>query len=285
MTEDTSPENLRKFLESDDPAMVRMGLSMAKGIEYKVALEDIRIFREMNKFIPEFLILVEENNLLDEPLHIWITHEKYHFNDPEPFWEIVQEIEWENEPLYKEILFYISSRKHTEFDWHAIVKAHELLTVFANDSDGGIKTDIIEILIQASEQDSNGYGGEGVWTAFNALRNIIFACEVSDQRIIARHLIGLNKFKSDTFIDMIGYEDDVVMDVPPMMFDCLENSENWPEPLPPDYKVPDREVNIIQTLGVLGDKRAVEPITKFLKKNKDWEEVQDAGKEALENIE
>ena len=30
MTEDTSPENLRKFLESDDPAMVMMGLSMAK---------------------------------------------------------------------------------------------------------------------------------------------------------------------------------------------------------------------------------------------------------------
>ena len=33
MTEDTSPENLRKFLESDDPAMVRMGLSMAKNID------------------------------------------------------------------------------------------------------------------------------------------------------------------------------------------------------------------------------------------------------------
>ena len=32
MTEDTSPENLRKFLESDDPALVRMGLSMAKGM-------------------------------------------------------------------------------------------------------------------------------------------------------------------------------------------------------------------------------------------------------------
>ena len=31
MTEDTSPENLRKFLESDDPAMVQMGLSMSKG--------------------------------------------------------------------------------------------------------------------------------------------------------------------------------------------------------------------------------------------------------------
>lgn len=31
MTEDTSPKNLRKFLESDDPVMVQMGLSMAKG--------------------------------------------------------------------------------------------------------------------------------------------------------------------------------------------------------------------------------------------------------------
>ena len=30
MTAAASPENLRKFLESDDPAMVRMGLSMAK---------------------------------------------------------------------------------------------------------------------------------------------------------------------------------------------------------------------------------------------------------------
>jgi HEAT repeat protein len=31
MTDDASPKNLRKFLESDDPAMRRMGLSMAKG--------------------------------------------------------------------------------------------------------------------------------------------------------------------------------------------------------------------------------------------------------------
>ena len=31
MSDDASPENLRKFLESDDPAMRRMGLSLAKG--------------------------------------------------------------------------------------------------------------------------------------------------------------------------------------------------------------------------------------------------------------
>jgi HEAT repeat protein len=33
MTDDASPENLRKFLESDDPALRRMGLSMAKGMK------------------------------------------------------------------------------------------------------------------------------------------------------------------------------------------------------------------------------------------------------------
>ena len=31
MTENSSPENLRKFIESNDPAMILMGLSMAKG--------------------------------------------------------------------------------------------------------------------------------------------------------------------------------------------------------------------------------------------------------------
>ena len=33
MNEDSTSENLLKFLESDDPAMVMMGLSMAKGID------------------------------------------------------------------------------------------------------------------------------------------------------------------------------------------------------------------------------------------------------------
>ena len=32
MTEDASPENLRKFLESDDPALVRMGISLAEDL-------------------------------------------------------------------------------------------------------------------------------------------------------------------------------------------------------------------------------------------------------------
>ena len=44
MTEDTSPENLRKFLESDDPAMVRMGISMAKGTGVEVTVKDLEHF-------------------------------------------------------------------------------------------------------------------------------------------------------------------------------------------------------------------------------------------------
>ena len=44
MSEDTSPENLRKFLESDDPALVRMGISLAKGAGVEVTAEDLKHF-------------------------------------------------------------------------------------------------------------------------------------------------------------------------------------------------------------------------------------------------
>ena len=48
MTDDAraSPENLRKFLESDDPAMRRMGLSMAKGAGVEVTVEDLGRIRD-----------------------------------------------------------------------------------------------------------------------------------------------------------------------------------------------------------------------------------------------
>ena len=44
MTEDTSPENLRKFLESDDLALVRMGISLAKGAGVEVTIKDLERF-------------------------------------------------------------------------------------------------------------------------------------------------------------------------------------------------------------------------------------------------
>ena len=46
MTDDASPENLRKFLESDDPAMVRMGIAMAKGAGVEVTVKDLERIRD-----------------------------------------------------------------------------------------------------------------------------------------------------------------------------------------------------------------------------------------------
>ena len=46
MTDDASPENLRKFLESDNPAMVRMGISLAKGTGVKVTVKDLERIRD-----------------------------------------------------------------------------------------------------------------------------------------------------------------------------------------------------------------------------------------------
>ena len=44
MAEDTSPENLRKFLNSDDPAMARMGISMAKATGIEGTFKDLEHF-------------------------------------------------------------------------------------------------------------------------------------------------------------------------------------------------------------------------------------------------
>ena len=56
MTDDASPENLRKFLESDDPAMRRMGLSMAKGAGVPEELRPLIVaFNEMMARLEENL--------------------------------------------------------------------------------------------------------------------------------------------------------------------------------------------------------------------------------------
>jgi HEAT repeat protein len=44
MTDDASPENLRKFLESDDPSLVMMGISLAKGAGVEVTIKDLERF-------------------------------------------------------------------------------------------------------------------------------------------------------------------------------------------------------------------------------------------------
>ena len=70
MTEDTSPENLRKFLESDDPALVRMGLSMAKGVGVEVTVKDLEHFLKSEdvETVKTGVMLADEAGIGDEAM-------------------------------------------------------------------------------------------------------------------------------------------------------------------------------------------------------------------------
>jgi HEAT repeat protein len=72
MTEDTSPENLRKFLESDDPAMVRMGISLAKGAGVEVTAEDLKHFLKSEEVetIKTGIMLADEAGVGDEAMEM-----------------------------------------------------------------------------------------------------------------------------------------------------------------------------------------------------------------------
>ena len=67
---DNTPENLRKFLKSDDPAMVRMGISMAKGVDTKITVEDLGHFLESEEIerIIMGIALAEEAGIEEEAL-------------------------------------------------------------------------------------------------------------------------------------------------------------------------------------------------------------------------
>ena len=72
MSDDTSPENLRKFLESDDPAMVRMGISLAKGAGVKVTVKDLERFLKSKdvETIKTGIMLADEAGVGDEAMEM-----------------------------------------------------------------------------------------------------------------------------------------------------------------------------------------------------------------------
>ena len=72
MTEDTSPENLRKFLKSDDPALARMGISMAKGAGVEITVKDLEHFlksEDVETIIMGFTF-AEETGVGDEAMEM-----------------------------------------------------------------------------------------------------------------------------------------------------------------------------------------------------------------------
>ena len=61
-------ENLRKFLESDDPALVKMGISMAKGAGVEVTIKDLDHFLKRGNLetVKTGLMLADEAGIGDE---------------------------------------------------------------------------------------------------------------------------------------------------------------------------------------------------------------------------
>ena len=95
MTEDTSPENLRKFLESDDPAMVRMGISMAKRIDLTEENLGIILGLKLWSEEPEVrkaatIILKEDAPKLLEKTKNWKN--TYRMNDLDKLMDIIEEL-------------------------------------------------------------------------------------------------------------------------------------------------------------------------------------------------
>jgi len=86
MTEnENSPENLRKFLENDDPAMVMMGLSMAKGTEVPELLGEIIwiYMTHVEKTVRDTAELIVNNNASKRVTKILKTNWKY------AYWESI----------------------------------------------------------------------------------------------------------------------------------------------------------------------------------------------------
>ena len=85
MTEETSPENLRKFLESDDAAMVLMGLSMAKGAKVPELLGEIIwiYMTHEEKTIRHAAELIVNNNASERVTKMLKTNWKY------AYWEAI----------------------------------------------------------------------------------------------------------------------------------------------------------------------------------------------------
>ena len=72
MTEDTSPENLRKFLENDDPALVRMGISLAKGTGVDVTVKNLEhlLWSKEVETIKTGIMLADEAGIGDEAMNM-----------------------------------------------------------------------------------------------------------------------------------------------------------------------------------------------------------------------
>ena len=92
MSKDKTSENLNKFLDSEDPAMVRMGLSMAKGTGVVITIKDLERFLNTALFSDDIetiktgIMLANEAGVGDEALNILCSRSEINGNADEIAW-------------------------------------------------------------------------------------------------------------------------------------------------------------------------------------------------------
>jgi len=279
MTEDTSPENLRKFLESDDPALVQMGLSMAKGsgvpeemlgeILWMYMMHDDKTIRAAAKSVfmkhaPEEIQLKIKNNWKPSYRTLSITGDKF-LESTRQFLEVFEsqddfaEIFWRRvEPLIKALkdkdsivrsdaviaLGKIGDKRVVE----PLIKAlrdkgwdvrHDAATAL-----GKIGDYAVEPLIKALE-DENGNVRECAAEALG---------DIGDKRAVEPLIKTLGDDESyicKVAVESLGWIGDKRAVEPPLI-KALGDKDEYVRNC------------AAEALGKIGDKRAVEPLIKAL---------------------
>tara|TARA_Y100000588_G_scaffold210747_1_gene224884 strand:- start:53 stop:688 length:636 start_codon:yes stop_codon:yes gene_type:complete len=211
MVEDTSPENLRKFLESDDPAMVRKGLSMAKNIDLSENLEGY-------ENIIALLIVDAKDESEWFTLYNKIEHIIGYGNYVDLFWDALNCLPEAFESLGKkedsyeladnkklEILSWLVSMHHDSIGYHTQQQAMQNLTSWAADEHSQeILKKIAEVLIlYASRGDKDVESIEML--ANDGLKDMLIFCEDEVQMLVAQHLRKLGI--SEEELEELGYEE------------------------------------------------------------------------------
>ena len=313
MTEDTSPENLRKFLESEDPAMVMMGLSMAKGSGVPKELlptilslymwDEDKTVRASAK--STFISLAPEK-LKKRVKENWKASYRTLSPNGEKYGKVISPLLKSKDDMAMAVLYHPRCRggqlAHSKINKGLIIP---LLIKTLDDKSGEKRSKAAEALGDIAWSSYH----RGVWLK-RAVPSLIKTLEDNDfgrapyyhvrkSAISALGRIG-DKRAVEPLIKLLerGTEtNDVKSDIVQALTHerCLCGDKRVVEPLikaledslitlDGGYVATKYIKDTVTALGNIGDKRAIEPITKFLNENQNWEEIQEAGKEALEKL-
>ena len=211
MAEDTSPESLRKFLESDDPALVRKGISMAKNT-------DLSENWKGHENIIALLIIDAKDESEWFTLYNKIEHIVGYGNYVDLFWDALNCLPEAFESLGKkedsyeladnkklEVLSWLVNMHHDSVGYHTQQQAMQNLTSWAADEHSQeILKEIAEVLIlYASRGDKDVEAIEMI--ANDGLKDMLIFCEDDVQILVAQHL--RNWGISEEELEELGYEE------------------------------------------------------------------------------